>query len=363
MSERKISTLLYGLEAPDIDIGESNVVSAGRIKEITMKKIKDIGGVRPRRKNRLAKVALVAAVLALVLGVSAGAYMGLSHHSDPAGVLGEFFASESYSKGAQIVEFEKLEIEGEVYEKLKTNMPAWERLPMDEVVAEKYIYPHVYGLEESVSWGGYTLDFEAVLYDSATGCGLLYYTVENPEGVGGYKIGVNGEIDWPADSPYYVSLTHGERTFIDETRTTDTKLYVCSYFIVIEDWGEMLIRLGNGENRGGRDRAEMCLRLPDEKLVALSFDGGNVVLTPIGMRVDKKALDLRLKNDIDHITIRFADGSEYIVEQDDEHDYISNRAYALENADGSVSRTIFNSIVDVENVVEVEIEGQVFKAE
>lgn len=364
MSERKISALLSALEAADVDIGGNNVVSADIIKEIAMKKIKENADVKVVGGRRhLAKMLLAAVIFVLVLSIGAGAYMGLSRHADPAAVFGGFFEQQGYSKGEHIVEYEKVEIDGEIYEKLVANMPAWERMPADKAVAEKYIYPYVYGVGESLVWEDYILTVEAVLYDDAADCGLLYYTVENPNGVEGYNIWVNGEINWSSDSPYYVALTQGERSYIDESRTTDTKVYVCAYFVNTEEDDYMSIRLGNGAEKLRDECVEMSVALPEVKLEHWSLDGGNVVLTPIGMKIDKKALGLSLTNDIDHITLRFADGSEYIVEQDDGEAYISNRAYACENSNGSISRTLFNSVVDIADVREVEIEGSCFKIE
>lgn len=362
--EKRISDLLSELEAPAVDFPESDVVSAGRIKEITMKKIND-NKIATRRHSggKLARMAIVAAVLVMLLGISAGAYVGFTQYDDPAGVLHGFFEQESYAKGDAIVEYEKVEVDGEVYEKLKTNMPAWERMPLDEAVAEKYIYPYVYGVGETMTWEDYTLTVEAMVYDAPMGCGLLYYTIENPNGVEGYEVWVNGEVNWPVTSPYYAALSHADRTYIDEAQTTDTKIYVCSYFVTVEDWGELQLWLGDGEEKNRGERVAMTIMLPDEGLESLSLDGGNVVVSPIGMSVDKAALGLSLTNDIDHITLRFDDGSEYTVERDDAEEYISNSAYAVTDSDTHLSRRIFNSIVDIAKLSEVEIEGQVFKAE
>ncbi len=361
--EKRISELLSELEAPAVDFPESDVVSAGRIKEITMKKINDNEMATRRHGGKLARMAVVAAVLVMLLGITAGAYVGFAQHDDPAGVLHSFFEQESYAKGDAIVEYETIEVDGEVYEKLKTNMPAWERMPLDEAVAEKYIYPYVYGVGETMAWEDYTLTVEAMVYDAPMGCGLLYYTIENPNGVEGYGVQPNGEVWWPVTSPYYAALSHPDQTYIDEGQTTDTKLYICSHFITVEDWGELKLWLGDGAEKNRGERVAMTIMLPDDGLENLSFDGGNVVVSPIGMSVDVEALGLDHMDDIDHITLHFADGSEYIVEQDDSEAYISNMAYALGNEDGSFSRILFNSVVDIDKLSEVEIEGQVFKAE
>lgn len=360
MAEKRISALLSELEAPAVEFSRCDDVSADAVKEITMKKI---NSNIPHSRGRLARVGLIAAILVMVLGISAGAYVGLIQHSDPAGVIHGFFEQDSYSKGEHVVEYEIIEVDGEVYEKLKTNMPAWERMPLDEAAAEKYIYPYVYGVGESISWEDYTLTVEAVLYDATIGSGLLYYTIENPNGVEGYDVQPNGEVWWPTSSAYYAALSHPERSYIDEGQTTGTKLYVCAYFITIEEWGEFEVCIGDGAEKSRGDRQVMTIELPSKGLESLSFDGGNVVLSPIGMSVDKAALGLDFGSDIDHITIRFTDGSEYIVEQDDELGYISNSAYALGSSDGSFSRKLFNSIIDLGSVAEVQVEEHIFKVE
>lgn len=358
--KKRISELVAELDVSAVELTESDVVSADRIKEIAMNKINETTNTK-RSRSRLGRIALIAAVLAMVLGISAGAYVGLVQYDDPVGVLEGFFNQESYAQGEHIVEYETIEVDGEVYEKLKTNMPAWERMPLDEAVAEKYIYPHVYGVGESVQYKDYTLTVEAIVYDAGIGSGLLYYTIENPNGVAGYSLQPNGEVWWPTDSPYYTALSHPERTYIDEAQTTDTKLYVCSYFITVEEWGDFEVWIGNGAERSHGEYHGLTIMLPAEGLESISFEGGNVVLSPIGMSVDKVALGLELASDIDHIMLRFTDGSEYIVEQDDEEAFISNMAYALDNSDGSFSRCLFNSVVDIDNVVEVQIEDHVFK--
>ncbi len=358
--EKRISELVAGFDVSDIELRESDVVSADRIKEITMKKINENTGSKFRgRRVRLGSAALIAAIVVMLLGITAGAYVGFVQHDDPAGVLHSFFEQESYASGDKIVEYETIVVDGEVYEKLRTNMPAWERMPLDEAVAEKYIYPHVYGVDSYISWGDYTLSVEAVVYDAGIGSGLLYYTIENPNGVEGYEVWANGEVWWPTDSPYYATLSQADKTYIDEAQTTDTKLYVCSYFITIEEWGDLKLRLGNGDEFKRDECEEMIIMLPDEGLEHLSFDGGNVVVSPIGMSVNK----LLHIDDIDHVTLRFADGSEYIVEQDDDGAYISNMAYALGSENGRFSRILFNSVADIDNVVEVQIEDHIFKVE
>lgn len=357
--EKRISDLLSGIDAGGVDIEVSNRVSADRIKEITMNKIHTNKG-RARPLAKLSRIALIAAALAMVLAIGAGAYMGYTHYENPAEMLKSFFAENKYSSGERVVEYETIELDGEVYEKLKTNMPAWERMPLDEDAAEKYIYPYVYGVGESISWEDYTLTVEAVVYDGNIGSGLLYYTVENPNGVAGYNLQPNGEVWWPTSAPWYVGFLYPEHTYIDEAQTTDTKIFLCSYFVKVDEWGDFELRLGNGDRS---ERCEMTIKLPGSGLASLSLDEGNVVVSPIGMSVDKAVLGLDRYRDIDHITIRFADGSEYIVEWDDKEEFISNSAYSVTDSVTDFCRILFNSIVDIDAVTEIQIEDMVFTLE
>lgn len=359
MKELKISRLLSAMEAPELEIKENNAVSADRIKEMTMMKISSEKR-SSHRPVKAVRVALIAAIFAMTLGICAGGYLGFVQHSDPAGVLHSFYDQKSYAKGDRVVEYENYEYEGKTFERATINIPAWERIPFSAELAEKYIYPCVYGVGETMTWKDYTLTVEAMVYDANTNCGLMYYSVENPNGVEGYAVEPNGMVVWPLGEPWYVGFLHPQETFIDEERTTYTEVYLCSYFVKVDEWGDFEIRLGEGDRTG---HSEMTMELPGTGLASLCLDGGSVVVTPIGMSVDEKAVGIERGSAIDHIIIRFADGSEYIVEWDDEEKYIVNKAYAVTDSDTRINRMLFNSIVDIDSILEVEIEGKVFRVE
>lgn len=107
--------------------------------------------------------------------------------------------------------------------------PTFDRVPADETVVAEDIAPHVDAVGQSISWEGYTLTVDAVMYDSATGCGFFTYLLENPDGVGGYKLQSNGEI-WYDGAPDIVSVNRYGYPFIIRERTTDTCLAATYYF-------------------------------------------------------------------------------------------------------------------------------------
>ncbi len=361
--EVRISDLLAELDPAGVEIKNSNMVSAEKIKEMTMNKIRGNKAARPR-VTRTVRVGLVAALFALLLGISVGAYRGFVHYekNEGEGMLSAFFGQHEAMSGDRIVEYETVEIEGELYERLVTNIPAWQRMPISEELMEK-LSAHIGAVEESVSYGGYTLTVEACLYDANIGGGLLYYSVENPDGLDGYKAWIDGEISWPGDSPWFVVVGQPERSFIDTERSTETKIYVCSHFTYVEEWEDFVVRIGTGDERTDRHSAGLDIQLYDTGMPSLSFADEKVKLSHIGLWVDKQALGLRDGNDIDRIIVRFADGSEFVAVQDEDSVYISNLAYALDRGLAGGTTHLFNSVIDLENVVEIQIEDMVFKIE
>lgn len=361
--EKRINDLVAELKPADIEMEKGNIVSADKIKEMTMKKIKE--QPKARRVTKIARIGLAAAVMAMVLCIGVGAVGAFVNYDKDSGesMLQSFFGTKDSMSGDRVVEYETAKIEGKWYKKLITNLPAWQRMPISEELIEK-LAPHIGAVNESVSYGGYTLTVEACLYDANIGGGLLYYSVENPHGLEGFRTGeLNGEITWPIESPWFVVMEQPGCSYIDAARSTETKIYVCTHFAYVEEWGDFMVRIGTGDERTERNSAGLNIQLYDTGMPGLSFTDEAVKLSHIGLWVDKSALGLPTSNDIDHIVLRFADGSEYIAEQDDRHDYISNLAYALRHGDSGESTYLFNSVIDIEKVVEVQIEDMVFTVE
>lgn len=239
--------------------------------------------------------------------------------------------------------------------RLITNLPAWERVPVDETLAEKLIAPYIFEVNETAVWEDYTLCVEAVLYDAGTGAGLIYYTVENPNGVDGYEVFEDGALWWPAQSPVFTRLQGPECCYIDTAMTTQTKLYLCSYFITGDTADSVNIGIGPGADRIQVN--DITLDLPTSSLADLTLAGGAVTVSPISIQLDRETLGLPTDNDPDRIVLRYADGSEYVVE--DEDSFVSNHTYAL--SDGTLITYTFNRIVDTHSVTAVEINGALYQ--
>ena len=82
-----------------------------------------------------------------------------------------------------------------------------------------------------------------------------------------------------------------------------------------------------------------------------------MTVSPISIQLDQEALGLPTATDPDRIALRYADGSEYVVE--DEDTFISNHTYAL--SDGTLITYTFNRIVDTHSVTAVEVNGVLYQ--
>ena len=294
-----------------------------------------------KKSFRLSRAIVLAAVITALCAVAAIAASGFIRYEHPGAMLQAFFG-KNVGSSEGIVEYDETG-------RLITNMPAWERLPLDETVAQVLVAPYLFAVGEQAVYGDYTLTVEAGLYDPAVGAGLLYCKVENSNGVSGYEVFADGELWWPEDAPVFTMTIAASRTYLDTTSTTDDTLWLCNYFIT--DDPSLPVSIGDGQNR--LDMSTITVALPESGgLADTTLAEGAVTLSPIGIRIDETALGLSEDSDIDRLILHYADGSDYTVEDDGA--FISNRTYAL--IDQGISVYTFNRIVDTETVVSVTID-------
>lgn len=168
---------------------------------------------------------LVAALLVGTLAVTAAAATGYLLFDSPAAMIRAIFGNETgydHSEGS-ISSDPNGPPTGIIVE------PTFDRVPVDETVLEEDIVLNVNMVGQSISWEGYTLTVDAVMYDSVTGCGFFTYLLENPSGVDGYKLQSNGEI-WYDGMPDIIDVNLYGYPFIIREKTTDTCLAATYYF-------------------------------------------------------------------------------------------------------------------------------------
>lgn len=188
-----------------------------------------------RRKRKVIRNLLIAAVVATLLATTAFAAAGYLIYEDPADMLSSIFGDKTgfdHSQGS---------IRPDPWGSDQAILvePTFDRVPADETVVAQDIAPYISPVGQSVSWQGYTITVDAFLYDPATRCGFFTYLLENPQGVAGYKLQTDGEI-WYEQGDRLLDVNQSGYSYIIREKTTDTCLAATYYFRFDPDWGETL---------------------------------------------------------------------------------------------------------------------------
>ena len=183
------------------------------------------------RPGRVIRNLLIAAALIGTLAITAFAATGFLLYGSPAEMLTSIFGNETgYDHSDGGVETFPDGI-GTIVE------PTFERVPADESVVEEDVAPFVSPVGRSISWEGYTLTVDAYMYDNVTKCGLLTYTLENPEGLA-YEVHSTGEFYFPSGE--IMDVNQYGYSYIIQEKTTPTCLAATYYFQFDERRGETL---------------------------------------------------------------------------------------------------------------------------
>lgn len=170
--------------------------------------------------GRIVRNLLIAAVIVSTLAVTAFAATGFLLYDSPQQMLSALFGNNTGYDHKGITTWTDPDKPGSLY----TN-PAYDRVEADPTVVEEDVAPYVSPVGQSITWEGYTLTVDSLLYDNNTGCGILTYTLENPEGVTGYTVENDGQV-WG----FPVNCNQYSRDYIIQEKTTSTCLAVTSYF-------------------------------------------------------------------------------------------------------------------------------------
>lgn len=176
--------------------------------------------MKPKNAGRMLRNLLIAAVLVSMLAVTAFAATGFRLYDSPSQMIDAIFGDNTGYDHKGVTTWTDPQKPGSLY----TN-PAYDRVEADPTVVEEDIAPYVSPVGSSISWEGYTLTVDSLLYDSNTDCGILTYTLENPAGVTGYTVENTGEV-WG----FPVNFNQNSKDYIIQEKTTDTCLAVTSYF-------------------------------------------------------------------------------------------------------------------------------------
>lgn len=304
---------------------------------------------RGKRKGhsgaRAGRAAMLAAALVAALSVTA---VAASHVIDEATngqstIAALFGNGGEYAEGPAIVEYDESG-------RLATNLPAWSKEAVDAAVADELVAPHLYSLEENTFVvGGFTYTVDAVLYDSSTNATMIYWSVENPNGLGDYGVGPNGEVFLLETSA--MRWVVGGKSYVDTANSSDNLLRVCSYDVELRE--DIEIQLGacldpeNGKHAKSYDVQKVLIPRHDlGGMPNLTLEDGTTI-SPVAIRLEGVG-----ETNLDSLVISYDDGSEYVVLSSNPS--VDNTAYGIVDDQGRMTY-VFNRIVDINAIEAVHV--------
>lgn len=312
------------------------------------------------RFTRVVRCVFIAALLGSMLVLTAFAYSGFVVYENPGQMLDAFFGENGYDHvEAETITYDK----GEAGQ-AQWQAPAQDREPVNETLAEELIAPHISAVGQSISYENYTMTIEAYSFETETNTALVYYTIENPNGVSGYSLQTNGEVWWPGGELIYCNQSM--RSYIIKDETTETKLSVAGYISMPESRREEGIYLNfynnlDWDSNGNRKEAVSGISLPvqenTEGMKTITLADGNIVISPMSIVLYGEGLGIMNIADetlVHSLLIRYGDGTEYLILDEG----VMNYAYGTmeQKPDGYVTYCL-NRIVDLDNVVAVVVDG------
>ena len=374
---------------------------------------------KPMKKQsvkRIIRNLLIAAVLVSMLGITAYAAVGYLIFDSPEEMLTSIFGDQTGYDHKDVTHWTDPEKPGEIYDN-----PAYDRVPVDEEVMQSEAAPLVSPVGQSIRWKGYTLTVDANMYDKVTKCGVLTYTIENPDGLPQYEVANNGEIYFPDGEILHVNQ-YGY-SYVIQDQTTENKLTATYYYqmrnpkdsgleltlseyvmkntadyqqkleaiqeqlmrkhtqeealafektYVSSDWDwfeanytrDELIQKGYeamllmSEERMALDAQCVCpdkITIPEADLGEMSsvtLADGKIKVSPIAICVDTTDMQDYPNGYIAVTKIRFQDGTEYLVRDDNTANYV----FAVGNTDRDVT-FMFNRMIDVNEISSVILDG------
>lgn len=313
---------------------------------------------RKKTSQKTLRGLLIAAVVVMMLATTVFAYTGFTVYENPRAMLEAFFGQQPQVHGPDCL-----------CEKCTVIVPTIQREEPDMDAAMEYLTPYISQVGDSVfdECMGNRLTVDAYAYDPNTGCGLVYYTLENEKGwTLTYNLQPDGEIYGISPSANYPC-----KEYLIAEESTATCLKIACYFIRHEALQEEVFRIGfNGLIREDSDEETtdyLYLPLTDNDMKCLTSADGKLILSPIGLKVgDLSCVREEDRNEpkIHSVRICYRDGSEYVVTNDAEGNLTCNYGYSLmEFEDDFYVTFALNRVVDPDKVSAIVINEVVFSVQ
>ena len=351
----------------------------------------------------------VAVLIVSTLAVTAFAATGFLLYESPQVMLDSIFGDKTgFDHGAV----------GDVKDEDGNSKYHHDRVAADEEVVAQEAAPLVSPVGQSISWNGYTLTIDANLYDASTKCGLVTYILENPNGLG-YFVQNDGSVFFPEGeilsfgqygysyiikdqssdtkltATYYYQLRNPETTdleiaFTGWASTTQEEIdqrieeikqqlrqeipeeealefqkkYVGDSWPWFEENRTREENIDSAYEAWAYQRLEEVTTCPDTILISentqsemtsITAGNGAVTMSPIAISLKIQEIENLPEDRITVVKIRFADGGEYVVVDDN----TLNHVFWVSDAEDTETTLMFNRIIDVNEVASVIVDGNI----
>lgn len=266
--------------------------------------------------------------------------------------------------------------------KVTVTLPSREYVPVDEEMAEETIGAYV--SEEPVvkKIGSHTLTVNSFVYDRNGA--MMYFTLEREGGVtalaGDAETNLTKGANFTDDSDFYFNCETkngafaGENTYIDMKKSTDDKLYCYSYMLWSEplkdgDVPELLLETYpctrkelTEETKTKTERIRLTSKKPVPVRKIDMGDKGYLEYSPIALSVDmSKGMGLSKEEAqdpyyLESIAVEYKNQESYVV--CDKEKNVENSSYQL--GAGTYYKTVFNRLVDVDDIAKITVNGVEF---
>lgn len=243
-----------------------------------------------------------------------------------------------------------------------------DRTPVDTGIAEA-LAPQAEVVGQSITYAGHTLTVDANLYDAATKCGFVTYTIENPNGIRAYAVDPTGEISFPYGE-LLITNQYG-RSYIIQEKCTDTTLCATYYYqtrnpqnadleLRISFWAAVedpkaFLEQPAEEVMSYTDSPEMIV-IPAKTSMdirTVRSQNGAVTLSPFSVQINLALLPAGAHEFVNDLTLTFQDGTEYVVK----NETTLNCLFEVGNEDSTEASLMMNRLVDVDSVVSITVNG------
>lgn len=247
--------------------------------------------------------------------------------------------------------------------------PGGARTELDAELAEKYITPYIFSVNQSIPDEDRVLTAISCIVDRTSCSAAVYLKLENPPE---YDVYNSGWLLFRSESTRDIWYIHptaiGQRDvigrcIIDDASTTDTELYFVFLFSCEPDCTALEICAGHSGNT-------LRIELPETTdMPSISLENGDIQLTPWGIKFSHPLL---IQDDSPdsigrgnhELAIQFKDGSEYLLSRHtnwgDEDDFNGYTYGMALNMDLDSYVYVYNRVVELGEVAAIRINQHIY---